>query len=72
LKPSRRFGQSVIALEITASTQSQKRGSNQPDCQRSKWRRSAAGEHRAGIELASPRYDGGILPLDEQCFIVVL
>ena len=25
-------------------------------------------EHRARIELASPRYDGGIFPLDEQCF----
>ena len=31
-------------------------------CQRS--------EHRARIELASPRYDGGILPLDEQCLFV--
>ena len=28
----------------------------------------AAKEHRARIELASPRYDGGILPLDQQCF----
>ena len=24
-------------------------------------------EHRAGIEPASPRYDGGILPLEDQC-----
>ena len=24
-------------------------------------------EHRAGIEPASPRYDGGVLPLDHQC-----
>jgi hypothetical protein len=23
-------------------------------------------EHRAGIEPASPRYDGGILPLEDQ------
>ena len=24
-------------------------------------------KHRAGIEPASPRYDGGILPLEDQC-----
>ncbi len=24
-------------------------------------------EHRAGIEPALPRYDGGVLPLDHQC-----
>ncbi len=28
-------------------------------------------EHRAGIEPASPRYDGGILPLDHQCLSLV-
>ncbi len=27
----------------------------------------ASKEHRAGIESASPRYDGGVLPLDHQC-----
>ena len=27
----------------------------------------ASKEHRAGIEPASPRYDGGVLPLDHQC-----
>ena len=36
-------------------------------CQRSVSRLDATREHRARIELASPRYDGGILPLDEQC-----
>ena len=41
-------------------------------CQRSVSRLYAAREHRARIELASPRYDGGILPLDEQCFVVML
>ncbi len=30
------------------------------NCQRSK-------EHRVGLEPTSPRYDGGILPLDDQC-----
>ena len=34
------------------------------NCQRS--------EHRARIELASPRYDGGIFPLDEQCIDILL
>ena len=24
-------------------------------------------EHRVGIEPTSPRYDGGIFPLDDQC-----
>ncbi len=33
------------------------------DCQRSK-------EHQAGIEPTSPRYEGGILPLDDQCLSV--
>ena len=28
-------------------------------------------EHRAGIEPASPRYDGGVLPLDHQCLFHV-
>ena len=36
-----------------------------PNCQRSKMPRHQ--EHRAGIEPASPRYDGGVLPLDHQC-----
>ena len=28
-------------------------------------------EHRVGIEPTSPRYDGGILPLDHQCLLSV-
>ena len=27
----------------------------------------ASKEHRVGIEPTSPRYDGGIFPLDDQC-----
>ena len=34
-----------------------------PNCQRSS-------EHRVGIEPTSPRYEGGILPLDDQCLSV--
>ena len=26
-------------------------------------------EHRVGIEPTSPRYDGGIFPLDDQCLL---
>jgi hypothetical protein len=29
--------------------------------------RRSVQEHRAGIEPALPRYDGGVLPLDHQC-----
>ena len=29
----------------------------------------ASKEHRVGIEPTSPRYDGGILPLDDQCLL---
>ena len=28
-------------------------------------------EHRVGIEPTSPRYDGGIFPLDDQCLLFV-
>ena len=39
-----------------------RKNASPPNCQRSKNQ-----EHRAGIEPASPRYDGGILPLEDQC-----
>ena len=28
-------------------------------------------EHREGIEPSSPRYEGGVLPLDDQCLLSV-
>lgn len=31
----------------------------------------ASKEHRVGIEPTSPRYDGGIFPLDDQCLLFV-